>query len=88
MTKNWLARKIELIPLGGEPEFFSLSILRFSAKGEGHGDSILLSIFSIEPFTGEVPGVETIDFVPVIREISQGCFQLEGVPCGPLCGVG
>ena len=88
MNKNWLARKIELIPLEGESVFFSLSILRFFAEGEGQAAKIPLSIFSIEPFSVEVPGVETIDFVPVIREISQGRFQLEGVPCGPLCGVG
>lgn len=84
MSINWLAHRIKLIPFGGEPDFFNLSILRFKVKSRMSDGVWLLATYSIEPFSREVPDVSAIDFTPILREMSPGVFQLEGVPDGPL----
>ena len=84
---KWLARKIELIPFQGEPEFYTLSILSFFLK-EKMGKYLIVTDVDIAPFLEEVEGVAAIDFVPVLKEFSPGVYRLEGVQDAPLCGVG
>lgn len=75
--RRLLARSIEVNRPDRIENTNTLSILTITYRQEEF--PALLS-FEISPYEKELPGVETVDFVPVIKEIENGRLILECPP--------
>lgn len=75
--RRLLARSIEVKRTDRIEHINALSILTILYRQEEFPS--LLS-FEISPYEKEIPGVETVDFSPVIKEMGNGRLMLECPP--------
>lgn len=69
--KKYLVRRVIVRSKQEIEEEFGLSIISFSKMEDGR-----LSDVRIEAFVKEIPGVETLDSIPVLVEDTDGFFTL------------
>ncbi len=76
--RKWLTRSTEIKKLNGDRKtMHTLSILEFTIiQEEEMNEGELLVEFNLKPYVRELPGIETIDFKPILEEITPGKFKL------------